>query len=145
MHAPTIEDEPLIAMGIENILREEGYASFAYAGSADDAVAEAQNRCPDLITSDVALKPGNGIDAVEQIRSVATMPMIFVTSRPTEVEERLPDTPGAVQALLDGGTARGRRQHPVRRDSLDERSARLTRLESVPTLRSATFSGEQRQ
>ena len=93
MHALIIEDEPLIAMEIENILREKGYASFAYAGSADDAVAEAQNRCPDLITSDVALKPGNGIDAVEQICSIAAIPVIFLTSRPTEVEERLPAYP----------------------------------------------------
>jgi CheY-like chemotaxis protein len=64
MHALIIEDEPLIAMLIEDILRTCGYSSFAFAATVDDAVAAATSRCPDLITSDVELKPGNGIDAI---------------------------------------------------------------------------------
>ena len=90
MHALIIEDEPLIAILIENILREKGYTSFAYAGSADEAVAAAQSRCPDLITSDVSLNPGNGIDAVTRICGDSRLPVIFLTSRAEEVEERRP-------------------------------------------------------
>ena len=106
MHALIIEDEPLIAMEIENALREKGYTSFSYAGSAAEAVAAARSQCPDLITSDVALKPGNGIDAVQEICCRERIPVIFLTSRPAEVEHRLPDhpvlcKPFSTRALLD--------------------------------------------
>jgi CheY-like chemotaxis protein len=93
MHALIIEDEPFIAMTIEEILRQRGFTSFAFAGSADEAVAAARTRCPDLVTADVALKPGNGIDAIEAICGRSPVPVIFVTSSAAEVEARLPDHP----------------------------------------------------
>jgi CheY-like chemotaxis protein len=93
VHALIIEDEPVIAMMIEDILRENGYTTFGFAASAPEAVEAARTRCPDLITSDVALKPGNGIDAVEEICSAGARPAIFVTSDDAEVRRRLPGHP----------------------------------------------------
>ncbi len=93
MHALIIEDEPLIALMIEDTLRERGYTSFAFAVSASDAVGAAQARCPDLITSDVALNPGNGIDAIKEICGRERLPVIFITSSRDEVREALPDFP----------------------------------------------------
>jgi DNA-binding response OmpR family regulator len=90
MHALIIEDEPLIAMGIEDALRDSGYTSFDFATCVEGAVSAASRRCPDLITSDVMLKPGNGIDAVEAICGRVSIPVIFITSSPEQVQERLP-------------------------------------------------------
>lgn len=90
MHALIIEDEPLIAMSIEDVLRTSGYTSFDFAICAEDAANAASSRCPDLITSDVMLKPGNGIDAIEAICAKSPIPVIFITSNPEQVHERLP-------------------------------------------------------
>ena len=80
MHVLIIEDEPLIAMSIDDTLRDCGCASFDFATSVEQAVAAAKIRCPDLITADVQLSPGCGIDAVAAICGGAPIPVIFITS-----------------------------------------------------------------
>lgn len=90
MHALIIEDEPLIAMLIEDGLRSCGFTSFDFAISHEEAVASAELRCPRLITADVELNPGSGIDAVEEICGGPTIPVIFVTGSPQQVSERMP-------------------------------------------------------
>lgn len=90
MHVLIIEDEPVIALAIEDVLRDCGCSSFDVAVSVDDAVAAAGRRCPDLITSDVRLAPGCGIDAVEAICRDKPIPVIFITGTPAEVRLRRP-------------------------------------------------------
>lgn len=90
MHALIIGDEPLIAMVIEEVLRECGFDSFDFAVSADEAILAARRKCPDLITADVQLKPGCGIAAVQTICSDRPIPYLFVTGTPTEVRARMP-------------------------------------------------------
>ena len=82
MHALIIEDEALIAMAIEDALRGCGFTSFAVAVSADEAVAAAAHKCPDLITADVELRPGCGITAVQSICSEQPIPVLFITGSP---------------------------------------------------------------
>ena len=91
MHALIIEDEPLIAMAIEDVLRASGYTSFDFAVCAEEAISAASSRCPDLITSDVVLKPGNGIDAIEAICGKSPTPVIFITGNAEQVYKRLPN------------------------------------------------------
>ena len=90
MHALIVEDEPLIALAIEDVLRDNGFHSFAFAVSVQEAIDAVAARCPDLITSDVELNPGNGMDAVEEICGRAAVPTIFITSNAAAVHERLP-------------------------------------------------------
>jgi DNA-binding response OmpR family regulator len=90
MHALIIEDESLIAMAIEDSLRGCGFTSFDFAVSAEEAVAAAAGKCPDLITSDVQLRPGFGITAVQSICSEQPIPVLFITGRPGEVRMRMP-------------------------------------------------------
>ena len=90
MHALIIEDEPLIAMAIEDVLRECGFTSFDFAVSTDEAIAAASRTCPDLITADVELRPGCGISAVQTICSTRPIPFLFVTGSPGEVTVRMP-------------------------------------------------------
>ena len=90
MHALIIEDESLIAMAIEEVLRGCGFTSFDVAISVDEAVAAAKRHCPDLITADVKLRPGCGIEAVQSICSDMPLPVLFVTGSPAEVRMRMP-------------------------------------------------------
>ena len=90
MHALIIEDESMIALVIEDALLGCGFASFDIAVSAEEAVAAAKRRCPDLITADVELSPGCGITAVQSICSERPIPVIFITGSPGEVRIRMP-------------------------------------------------------
>ena len=90
MHALIIEDESLIALAIEDALRGCGFTSFDFAVSAEEAVAAAKARCPDLITADVELRPGCGITTVQSICSDRPIPVLFITGSPGEVSVRMP-------------------------------------------------------
>lgn len=90
MHALIIEDDELIAMTIEEVLRDCGFTSFHFAVSLDEAVAAARESCPRLITADVELKPGSGIDAVQAICSESPIPVIFITGRADSARSRMP-------------------------------------------------------
>lgn len=92
MHALIIEDEPLIAMAVEDALRECGYSSFAFASSVQKAVEAATLTCPDLISADVRLSPGCGIDAVLTICAHKKVPVIFVTGTAHGIVLRRPDS-----------------------------------------------------
>ena len=93
MHALIIEDESLIAIAIEDILRECGFTSFDIAPSPETAIAAASRQCPSLITSDVQLRPGCGIETVLQICDVKPVPVNFITGNASEVVDRMPGIP----------------------------------------------------
>ena len=88
MHALIIEDEIMIAAAIEFVLRDCGFDSFDVAPSSDAAIAAARRRCPDLITADVKLAPGNGIDAIREICRGPPIPVIFITGHVAAAEVR---------------------------------------------------------
>lgn len=87
MHALIIEQDMWITLMIEDVLRERGFTSFAYASSKEEAIAAARVRCPDIVTSDVRLGTSSGIDAVLEICSGKAIPTLFVTATPWEVRE----------------------------------------------------------
>ena len=110
MHALIIEDEQLIAMAIEDVLKDCGFKSFDFATSAEAAVQAASRQCPDFITSDVRLSPGCGIEAVQSICSGAEIPVIFITGNGADLTLRSPghqllDKPFSDQALVDAVSA----------------------------------------
>jgi len=85
MHALIIEQDIWITLMIEDVLRELGYTSFAHPASDDEAMAAAEARRPDLITSDVRSDTRSGVEAVRRICSARAIPVVFVTSTPWEV------------------------------------------------------------
>ena len=94
MHALIVEDEVMIAAAIEYVLRECGFDSFDIASSSEEAVAAATRRCPDLITADVKLAAGDGIEAIRVICQEQSIPVIFITaSDAAEVRQYVPDYP----------------------------------------------------
>jgi two-component system, response regulator PdtaR len=107
MHALIIEDEFLTAQLIEGQLRDLGYTSFAFAVDENEAVASASERCPDLITSDVQLGSGCGIDAVQVICDGKVIPVLYITGTATMVRDRCPGAacvqkPFGIAALREG-------------------------------------------
>ncbi|HMI40310.1 MAG TPA: response regulator [Sphingomicrobium sp.] len=90
MHALIIEDEFMIAMAIEDVLRDCGFATFDIAHSMQTAIDAAAQRCPDLITADVQLTPGCGIATVRTIGPKPSTPVIFITGNAQEVRRRMP-------------------------------------------------------
>jgi len=90
MHALIIEDEFLTAQLIADKLRDLGFTSFAFAMDEEEAVAAPSERCPDLITSDVQLSPGCGIDAVQRICHEKPIPVLYITGTAMMVRDRCP-------------------------------------------------------
>lgn len=90
MHALIIEDEAFVACEIEDALRDIGFTTFDFAGSANEAVGAAHLHHPDLITSDMSLYRSTGADAVETITAFVTVPVVFVTAVAGEVRRRFP-------------------------------------------------------
>jgi CheY-like chemotaxis protein len=79
-HVLIIEDEMLIAMELENLLHELGYVTFDIADTPQDALAYAIARRPDLITADVRIIGGTGVDAVRAIQQrLGPIPHVYVT------------------------------------------------------------------
>lgn len=94
MHALIIEDEVMIAAAIEYVLRDCGFDSFDIAASSHAAIAAASKRPPDLITADVGLSSGTGIEAIRMICREPSIPVIFITGHTAaEVRQQVSDYP----------------------------------------------------
>lgn len=88
-HALIIEDELIIAMGLQAQLSDLGYGSFSFAGAELQAYEQAKLKCPDLVTVDVGLLDGSGLDAIEAIlQTCGPLPVIYVTGDRAAVRNR---------------------------------------------------------
>jgi DNA-directed RNA polymerase specialized sigma24 family protein len=79
-----IEDEAIIAMDLEGIVRAMGHVVTGVARTRDAAIALAARKVPDLILADIQLADGSsGIDAVNAILAKhGDRPVIFITAFP---------------------------------------------------------------
>ena len=78
-----IEDEPIIAMDIEAIVRDLGHEVTGIALTRDEAAALAKADKPGLVLADIQLADGSsGIDAVKDILGQFSVPVIFITAFP---------------------------------------------------------------
>ncbi|RYD41351.1 MAG: response regulator [Sphingomonadales bacterium] len=78
-----IEDEPIIAMDIEMIVRELGHDVVGVATTHREAVDEAHKHQPGLVLADIQLADNSsGIEAVQEILTEVKVPVIFITAFP---------------------------------------------------------------
>jgi CheY-like chemotaxis protein/DNA-directed RNA polymerase specialized sigma24 family protein len=78
-----IEDEPMIAMDLETIVRDLGHEVSGIAVTRDEAVAQATSDRPGLVLADIQLADNSsGIDAVKDILAEFSVPVIFITAFP---------------------------------------------------------------
>ena len=81
-----IEDEPIIALDLENLVTELGHKVVAIAATRDNAVAKALSERPGLVLADINLGEGaSGIDAVSDILAAFDIPVIFITAYPEKL------------------------------------------------------------
>jgi CheY-like chemotaxis protein len=78
-----IEDEPIIAMDLQQLVESAGHQVVGVAASEEEAVAIADSERPSLVLADVNLGlGGDGASAVERILTRHAAPVIFVTAYP---------------------------------------------------------------
>ena len=78
-----IEDEPLIALDIEQMVHDLGHRVTGVARTHREAVSLFEKTNPKMILADIQLADGSsGIDAVNDILKTATIPVIFITAFP---------------------------------------------------------------
>jgi len=78
-----IEDEPIIAMDVEHIVRSLGHDVAGIARTHNEAVALARRGGIGLVLADIQLADGSsGINAVNEILQNIEVPVIFITAYP---------------------------------------------------------------
>jgi DNA-directed RNA polymerase specialized sigma24 family protein len=78
-----IEDEPLIAMDIEDMVMSLGHRVTGIARTHQEALDLYRKTSPKMILADIQLADGSsGIDAVNEILTEAAVPVIFITAFP---------------------------------------------------------------
>ncbi len=78
-----IEDEPLISMQLEDLVRSLGHDVCGMAATRTQAVEIVQREQPGLVLADIQLADGSsGLDAVDDILRIGSVPVIFITAYP---------------------------------------------------------------
>ena len=78
-----IEDEPLISMQLEDLVRGLGHDICGTAATRTQAQEVVAKETPGLVLADIQLADGSsGLDAVDDILAMASVPVIFITAYP---------------------------------------------------------------
>lgn len=78
-----IEDEPLISMQLEDLVRSLGHDICGTAATRTQAQEVVAHQRPGLVLADIQLADGSsGLDAVDDILAIGDVPVIFITAYP---------------------------------------------------------------
>ena len=80
------EDETLIRLDLAEMLREAGYEVIAEASNGEEAIAQAEEKRPDLAILDVKMPKLDGISAAEKISKICPTLMLTAFSQRDLVE-----------------------------------------------------------
>ena len=76
-----VEDERIVAKDLQQTLAGMGYDPFAIASSAEEAVARASERCPDVVLMDIRIKGRrDGVETAEILRQRFRVPVVYLTA-----------------------------------------------------------------
>ncbi|HEU4577381.1 MAG TPA: response regulator [Polyangiaceae bacterium] len=76
-----VEDEAIVAHDLRQTLAEQGFDAFAVASSAEEAIATAASKRPDVVLMDIRIKgPTDGIAAAQALRERFGTPIIYLTA-----------------------------------------------------------------
>jgi DNA-binding response OmpR family regulator len=84
MRILVVEDDHIIASGIEYSLQQEGYGVLI-AGSKADALAFLYTEKVDVCLLDITLPDGTGYDICRKVKERSDIPVIFLTALDDEV------------------------------------------------------------
>jgi len=95
-----VEDEIVIALGLEADLSELGFDVRGLAANAKDALSLAMDATPDLAVIDIYLNGArDGIETARMLRELCGVPVVFVTAYSDEegiverIERQVPGAP----------------------------------------------------
>ena len=91
-----VEDEPVVAMQLEDMLSDLGMEAVGFARTLDTALAAAERRRFDVAVVDIDLRGQRSYPAAERLAE-AGVPLVFVTGFP---RERPPRQLGEAPILL---------------------------------------------
>jgi len=78
-----IEDEPLISMQLEDLVKSLGHEICGTAATRTQAQEVVAEKTPGLVLADIQLADGSsGLDAVDDILAIQSVPVIFITAYP---------------------------------------------------------------
>ena len=86
-----VEDDQIIAMLLEETVKNLGHTVCAIAATEAEAVALAQTHQPDLMIVDAGLSEGNGVAAIDAILKSGFVAHLFVTGDARRVRALHPD------------------------------------------------------
>ncbi len=133
-----IEDEPIIALELENIVTELGHRVVGRAASREEAVAVAHSEQLGLILADINLGAGgSGLDAVTDILRSFSVPVIFVTAYPEHLltgerpEPTYLVTKPFLPVTLQATIGQALFHHAMRRDTAADKSQRAVQAGNI--------------
>ena len=89
-----IEDEPLIALDLQNVVEDLGHKVVDVARTHREALKAVQHHQPGLILADIQLADGSsGLEAVNEILDAFEVPVIFITAYPERFLTGAPPEP----------------------------------------------------
>ena len=92
--AVIIEDEPLIALDLQNVVEDLGHKVVDVARTHREALKAVQYHQPGLILADIQLADGSsGLEAVNEILGAFEVPVIFITAYPERFLTGAPPEP----------------------------------------------------
>ncbi len=90
-----VEDERIVAMDLERVLTELGFAVVGMVSNGKDAIAQAHENPPDLVLMDIMLEGEmDGIETAQQIRSERDIPLVYLSAH---ADERLTEKAKATE------------------------------------------------
>ncbi len=85
-HALIVEDDIVAGLGVQHLLEELGFTSFAFAGTGAQAGEQSRLRRPDLVTVDIGLLDGDGLEAHRAVEAACgPVPVVFITGSPEQI------------------------------------------------------------
>ncbi len=89
-----IEDEPLIALDLQNVVEDLGHRVVDVARTHREALKAVEHHQPGLILADIQLADGSsGLEAVNEILGAFEVPVIFITAYPERFLTGAPPEP----------------------------------------------------
>jgi len=88
MQVLLVEDEPTIADTVIYALESENLGC-TWVSTGAEAVAQVREQQPDLVLLDIGLPDQTGFDVCRQLREISDVPILFLTSRHSEIDQVL--------------------------------------------------------
>jgi PAS domain S-box-containing protein/putative nucleotidyltransferase with HDIG domain len=82
-----VEDESIVALGIQSLLERLGYEVAGRASTGQEALSLAETSRPDLVLMDVMLESGgmDGIDAASALHERFNLPVVYLSAATDEI------------------------------------------------------------